>query len=209
MMNTHVSRCGSCGEKTVAPVQLEKYETTLSHDGRQYALSVPGLDVHRCDSCGDVFLDDDADARVSGALLDAAKLLHPAQIKSERDRLGLMQKDLADLLGISVSTLNRWENGAQTQQRCLDWKMRTLFAVPAARRYADMLRRGDAAAYKVPCEVMIDGGIFEQLMATFLNQEFGERNVKIEAPVATPDQDTAPSTQVDAAERAPSLRMAA
>jgi DNA-binding transcriptional regulator YiaG len=137
----------------VKPVRLDRYETTLAHDGREYQLLVPDLDAYRCDSCGEITLDDAGDERVTEALYDAAKLLHPRQIRSERERLGYMSKDFADLLGVSPSTLSRWENGYQIQQRSMDRAMRQHFAVPAAREYAVMLRNGDAAAFEVPCRV--------------------------------------------------------
>ena len=153
MTSPYTSRCGSCGEPTVKRVHLERYETTRSHDGREYPLSVPELDAYQCDSCMEVTLDDDGEERVTVALYDAAKLLRPAQIRSERERLGYMAKELAELLGVSPSTLSRWENGNQIQQRQTDRSMRQLFAVPAARDYAVMLRDGEAAAFEVPCRV--------------------------------------------------------
>jgi DNA-binding transcriptional regulator YiaG len=153
MSDPYVSRCGVCGEPTVKPIRLDRYETTLSHDGREYPLSVIDLDVYRCDSCGEVSLDDDGNERVTVALYDTAKLLHPWQIRSERERLKYKSKDFAELLGISPSTLSRWENGYQIQQRSMDRAMRQLFAVPSARKYAAMLTAGDAVAYEVPCRV--------------------------------------------------------
>ncbi len=125
----------------------------MAHDGRDYKLSVPDLDAYHCESCGEISLDDAGDERVTAALYDAAGLLHPSQIRSERERLGYMAKDFADLLGISPSTLSRWENGFQIQQRSMDRAMRQHFAVPAAREYAVMLRNGEPAAFEVPCQV--------------------------------------------------------
>ncbi len=36
---------------------------------------------------------------------------YPERLRSLRSRLGLTQTKLADLLGVSFTTVNRWENG--------------------------------------------------------------------------------------------------
>ncbi|MEM9398723.1 MAG: helix-turn-helix transcriptional regulator [Verrucomicrobiota bacterium] len=38
-------------------------------------------------------------------------------VKSVREKLGISQEDLARELGISFSTVNRWENGKTTPSR--------------------------------------------------------------------------------------------
>ncbi len=153
MSSTYVSSCGACGEPTVAQVRLDHYDTSMMHDGREYLLSLSDVEAYRCDSCQEVTLDDDGENLVTLALYKAAKLLLPSQIRSERERLGYKSKDFADLLGVSPSTLSRWENGYQIQQRQTDRAMRQFFAVPAARDYAAMLKDGHAAALEVPCKV--------------------------------------------------------
>lgn len=45
---------------------------------------------------------------------------YPKQIKRLRDRLGLTQVDLADRLGVSYPTINRWENGKSRPSQ-LSW----------------------------------------------------------------------------------------
>jgi hypothetical protein len=40
---------------------------------------------------------------------------------------------LADLLGVAVFTLSRWETGAQIQQRSLDRFLRAFFKLPELR----------------------------------------------------------------------------
>lgn len=39
-------------------------------------------------------------------------LLHPEEIKGFRKQLGLSQKEMSDVLGIGIATLNRYENGS-------------------------------------------------------------------------------------------------
>lgn len=157
MSTSDVSRCGACSEPTVKPVRLDRHETTMTHDGRDYPLTLTDLDAYRCESCQDVTLDDEGEARVTAALYQAARLLLPTQIRSERERLGYKAKEFADLLGVSPSTLSRWENGVQIQQRQTDRAMRQLFAVPAARNYAALLRDGEPAAFEVPYRACVTG----------------------------------------------------
>jgi DNA-binding transcriptional regulator YiaG len=57
---------------------------------------------------------------LSESLRDAAGLLSPEQIRQNREALRLTQKQLANLMRISESTLSRWETGGQIQQRCMD-----------------------------------------------------------------------------------------
>ena len=52
----------------------------------------------------------------NGALPDAAEM-----IRSWRCRLGMTQEELARALGVTLSTLNRWENGHVLPSR-LAWR---------------------------------------------------------------------------------------
>jgi transcriptional regulator with XRE-family HTH domain len=40
--------------------------------------------------------------------------MSPAELRAARQALGLTQKGLAERLGVSKDTLNRWEKGRQT-----------------------------------------------------------------------------------------------
>ena len=60
-------------------------------------------------------------------------LLSGAQIRKNREELGLSQREMAEHLGVAVETISRWENSALTQTRAMDRYLRVYFAVPAAR----------------------------------------------------------------------------
>jgi putative zinc finger/helix-turn-helix YgiT family protein len=122
-------KCPSCRKQAVYPVP-EDYVTTIDHDGRSYAVTVPGLPVLICKDCGNRTLDYDANKKVSRALRVAAGLLQPEEIRSNREQLKLTQKTLAERLGIAEATLSRWETGAQIQQRAFDKLLRVYFNVP-------------------------------------------------------------------------------
>lgn len=126
-------KCGKCRERAVA-LATAPYTTQINHDGRKYTICLPDLVVPRCGNCGAVSLDDEANRRISAAFRDQAGLLPPDLIRKHRAALGLTQQALAELLGVAVATLSRWETGAQIQQRSLDRFLRAFFSVPALRR---------------------------------------------------------------------------
>ncbi len=133
-MRPYPWKCATCGLQAVEPVTLSTYLAELDHDGRKYEVAVKDLDVLRCKNCGTIVLDDDASERLSDALREAAGLLSPEQIRNHREGLGQTQKQLANLLRISESTLCRWETGSQIQQRCMDAFLRVVFQSADARR---------------------------------------------------------------------------
>jgi putative zinc finger/helix-turn-helix YgiT family protein len=110
------------------------YTTTIEHDGRAYTVKVPSLEVPKCRNCGKLVMVDSANRRVSEAFRREAGLMTPEEIRAGRVRCGLDQQTFADLLGISVSTLSRWETGAQIQQRSLNRVMGAYFTSPEVRR---------------------------------------------------------------------------
>ncbi|MBI1899629.1 MAG: type II toxin-antitoxin system MqsA family antitoxin [Planctomycetia bacterium] len=119
-------KCGRCRKRAVNPA-VREYSTEAEHDGRAYVVTVRDLVVSRCDNCGAIVLDDDANRRISDALRGQIGVLTPAEIRANREKLDLTQKQLASVLGIAESTLSRWETGAQIQQRALDKLLRLYF----------------------------------------------------------------------------------
>jgi putative zinc finger/helix-turn-helix YgiT family protein len=108
------------------------YSTTIEHDGRAYQVQMPRLSAPQCQNCKAISLDDEADQQISAAFRGAAHLLAPAEIRQGREKLGLTQKEFANLLGVGEATISRWETGAQIQQRALDRFLRVCLASPAA-----------------------------------------------------------------------------
>ena len=93
-----------CGKCGQKGMQLvtTPYAATIEHDGRSYRVEIP------------------------------ARLLTPEEIRQGREKLGLTQKQFANLLGVGEATVSRWETGAQIQQRALDRFLRVCLASPAA-----------------------------------------------------------------------------
>ena len=126
-------KCGKCRQRAMELATVP-YTTQIDHDGRKYTVTIPDLIVPRCANCGTISLDDEANRQISAAFRKQAGLLSPEQIRSQRLALGLTQQALADLLGVAVFTLSRWETGAQIQQRSLDRFLRAFFKLPELRK---------------------------------------------------------------------------
>ena len=135
-------KCATCRERDVWPITLD-YQTEIEHDGRPYAIDLPGLPVKRCGHCGTIVPNDEADEKIYDALRRAAGLLHPNQIRQYRESFGMTQRELARFLQVAESTLSRWETGAQIQQRAMDKLLRGFFEVPEFRRF---LQRHDSTS---------------------------------------------------------------
>lgn len=128
-------RCSQCGKKTMA-IATVPYTVQVDHDGTKYDVRIPDLSVPRCAECGAVSVDDEAGTRIDKEFRRAANLLTPEEIRQGRIRTGFeQQQEFAKCFGVGVSTLSRWETGAQVQQRFHDKMLRAFFAVPGMREY--------------------------------------------------------------------------
>lgn len=105
----------------------------MSHEGRLHAVEVSNLTVPRCEHCGELVFNDDAEAQVRGALRRQLRLLTPQEIRAARTGLGLSEKNLADRLGVPETAVSRWETESQIQSRALDNLMRVFFTLPEVR----------------------------------------------------------------------------
>jgi len=124
--------CPECGKEEVWPATVS-HSSQVKHDGRAYTVEVPSLRVPRCQACGELIVDNDADEQIAEALRNQLGLSLAEQIRKNREELGLSQRELADQLGVAVETISRWENGVLTQTRAMDRYLRLYFGVPAVR----------------------------------------------------------------------------
>ena len=125
-------RCPECGKNEVRPAKVQ-HTSQIKYDGRLYSVEIAKLRVPKCDACGQLVFDNDADEQIAQALREQLGLLSGRQIRKNREELGLSQRILAEQLGVAVETISRWENAALTQTRAMDRYLRVYFGVPAAR----------------------------------------------------------------------------
>ncbi len=135
-------RCHVCGQRSLRRVK-RPYEYAVSHDGRApVTIRIPDLEVVACenpdchpqDPNDTVLLDGDASWRITEETYRQLGLLTPTEIRAHRERLGLTQQELQELLGLGGNTLSRWENGRVYQSRALDRFLRVVFQSPQARQ---------------------------------------------------------------------------
>lgn len=131
-------KCGNCRQRAMEIATIP-YDIQIDHDGRKYQVHIPALTVPKCGHCGEISIDTEADKQIDEAFHREADLWTGEQIRNARTRLSLNQQQLADALGIAVSTLSRWETGAQIQQRALDKFLRSFFALPILRSHLECL----------------------------------------------------------------------
>jgi putative zinc finger/helix-turn-helix YgiT family protein len=104
-----------------------EHDAEIKHDGRMYVIHIPELQVIRCGTCGEVFFTAATDAQISQALREHLGLLSPQEIRERIARLGLMQKQLGERIGVAAETISRWLSGAYIQSRAMDKLMRLFF----------------------------------------------------------------------------------
>jgi putative zinc finger/helix-turn-helix YgiT family protein len=125
-------RCFNCGHRTMVLATIS-YATRYDHDGRKYDVQVSGLSIPKCNNCGELSFDRDADLQLEAEYRKQLGILYPDEIRSNRERLGLSQQQLADLISASIHEVERWESGGQIQRRAQDKLLRLVFFTPAAR----------------------------------------------------------------------------
>jgi putative zinc finger/helix-turn-helix YgiT family protein len=103
------------------------YTTTRKHDGREYTIHIPDLDIPTCRNCGEQLFTVGTDDRIVAALRVQVGLLTPEEIKEGRGRLEMTQQELADQVGIAKETISRWETGGMIQSRAMDNLLRLYF----------------------------------------------------------------------------------
>lgn len=144
------SRCHACGQRSLQRVK-QPYEYEISHEGRApVTIRIPDLDVIACtnpdchpeDPGETVLIDDDAARRIGVETYRQLGLLTPAEIREKREKLGLSQQEMQELLGLGGNSLSRWENGHIYQARSMDRLLRVFFGVPEGRAFVENLAHG-------------------------------------------------------------------
>lgn len=136
-------RCHVCRQESLRR-ERRPYEYEVSHDGRPpVTICIPDLEVVACtnpdcrpEDPGDiVILDDSAIERITEETYRQLGLLTPEEIRAGREKLGLTQQALQELLGLGGNSLSRWENGRVYQARSMDTLLRIVFDVSGAFPY--------------------------------------------------------------------------
>ena len=118
--------CGNTGITTSWNPDVFNYgsgESTV-----ELTVDVP---VRRCEDCDFEYLDDEAERLKHEAVCRHLGVLSPDEIRSIRKGFGMTQADFAQVTGIGVASLNRWENGLTIQTHAYDRYLRLLAVHPS------------------------------------------------------------------------------
>jgi len=123
--------CGNCGRRDVV-IAVVPYTAEFDDDGEKIMVTVSDLSVPRCANCGTLSIDHDAANQITDAFRQKTGLLRPEELRHLRNIRRISQEVLAQLLGVSLSDIIRWEAGDQMQSRQADKALRALFQQPAS-----------------------------------------------------------------------------
>src|SRR4051794_14463420 len=104
-----VNVCPECGR---GPVGTQWEEETFDYGGREKPIQVTAqIPVRVCSACRFEFEDDASEWARHAAACRHCGVMTPEEVRGVRDRYGLSQQQFADLTGLGVATLGRWERG--------------------------------------------------------------------------------------------------
>lgn len=122
--STETRVCHQCG------VQSARIESRIQNfcygDGDKAVELQAEVRVWACTSCEHSYLDDSAEDARHEAICRYLNILTPREIKALRDRYGLSQADFANITGLGIASIKRWETGVTTQNVSSDRLLRLL-----------------------------------------------------------------------------------
>jgi putative zinc finger/helix-turn-helix YgiT family protein len=117
-------RCPVCGHALTARIITDRFD--YDSDNGLVQVEAKGVPVKECTSCGEVYLGPEAGRIRHNAVCRALGLLCPDEIKAVREGLSKSQEEFAELTGIGVATISRWERGRLLQSRAHDRYLRLI-----------------------------------------------------------------------------------
>jgi putative zinc finger/helix-turn-helix YgiT family protein len=126
------AQCGQCGSARVSESkELDKFTYGNGADAQELSVQVP---VYTCRDCGFRFTNEQGESLRHAAVCAHLGVLSPAQIRETRMRAGLSRERFAELTGLGVASLARWETAELIQSVSHDKYLRLL-------RYPENLER--------------------------------------------------------------------
>jgi putative zinc finger/helix-turn-helix YgiT family protein len=131
-------RCSICGH---VPLEKKRIEKTFAYgaDGESITVTACQVSVRVCEHCGEIYSGPEAARVEHEAICHALDLVTAAEIKSLREQLGWSQQYLADLTGLGIATVSRWERRRLLQNRSNNKVLLALRDCPPFRAYLKSL----------------------------------------------------------------------
>ena len=104
--------CASCGHHKVAKTIMD-----IPHNFMGKKTTIPAIECFVCPECSEIFFENEAWAKLDGAMLRfngevaAALGISPEYIRQVRKKLNLGQKEAGKLLGGGANAFSRYETG--------------------------------------------------------------------------------------------------
>jgi putative zinc finger/helix-turn-helix YgiT family protein len=114
-------RCPTCNAGWLHDkIITDRFEYEV--DGKTKTVVAEGVPVRECDNpeCRERLSGPEAGRIRHEAICRAFRLLTPREIQAIREKLGPSQERFAQLTGIGVATISRWERGRLLQNRAMD-----------------------------------------------------------------------------------------
>ncbi len=124
LVETNLEVCALCGVH--AARRSTQTQQFAFREGAQEVLLVAEIPVISCHACGETYTAPGAESAQHDAVCRYLKRLTPDEIRMLRERQGLSQAKLAEITGIGVASIKRWESGALIQNASLDARLRAL-----------------------------------------------------------------------------------
>lgn len=96
------------------------------------AVTIPKVEMERCDSCGETFLTPAGSCYVDDWLDEKSETITTEELQKFLTQYHLTQKQAAEILKIGEKNFSRWLNGRQRVSASMSNYIRTLTAVPEA-----------------------------------------------------------------------------
>lgn len=116
--------CAVCGAK--AATRSKRTQQFAYREGGNEVELIAQIPVLSCASCGETYTADGAEEAQHSAVCRYLGRLSPEEIKDLRRRNRLTQQKLAELTGIGIASIKRWENGLVIQNASLDARLRSV-----------------------------------------------------------------------------------
>jgi putative zinc finger/helix-turn-helix YgiT family protein len=140
-MRQELPKCPECGQGRLNPLtRTEEFDFDFGDE--TVKVQVENVPVEMCDHYGEVICGPAAARLQDDAICRAAGLLTPAEIKAIRDNFGWSQQHLADLTGLGIATISRWERGRLMQNRSNNKVLLALRDCAEFREYLEGLLSG-------------------------------------------------------------------
>jgi len=114
--------CPFCAQGVFKSCQVDYKATTPDEP----EIIVKGVWVEKCSSCGEMVFPPDSSDYIAQVIAEETEQLTPAQLKEIRERLGVDQTQMSEILGLGDRTYHRWEKGTQYPSRSMCYYIRIL-----------------------------------------------------------------------------------